>query len=140
MVRSTGGYSVALIPRVLRRAVTPRQWIVAEPLHVRPEEPVGPARIASGPRKVILVLAIADRDLGPSVEVRAPPRDHDHPGPTSAVRNDRRGRLDDRAARRALDDGLRRGRLPLGGVGGHHRGTNEAAERGLNKRTEDLHP
>jgi hypothetical protein len=36
---------------------------------------------------------------------------------------------------RALDDGLRRG-LPLCGVGGHHRGSNEAAERSGNKQTQ----
>src|SRR5215469_7659833 len=100
MVRSTGLKSVSLlIPRVLRRAVTPRQWIVALPLIVPAVEPVGPARIAAGPRSIIVELAIADRDLGPSIEVRAPPRDHDHPSPAAAVRNDRRGRLDDGAAR-----------------------------------------
>ena len=107
---------------------------MAEPLTVRPVEPVGPARIAAGPRSVIVKLAIAARDLGPGVEVRAPPRDHDHPGPAGAVRDDRRGWLNDRTARRALDDGL-----PLGGVRGHHRGSNEAAERGYNKRTHDCH-
>src|SRR5215468_7371031 len=128
--------SLALIARVRRRAVTPRQWIVAVPLNIRPKEPVVPARIAAGPRKVIVELAIADRDLGPGVEVRAPPRDHDHPGPAGAVRDDRCGRLDDRAARRALDDGLWRG-LPLGGVGWHHRGSKEAAECSGNKRTHD---
>src|SRR6516164_7688868 len=111
--------SLALIPRVRRRAVTPRQWIVARALIVPAVEPVGPAWIAAGPRKVIVELAIADRDLGPGVEVRAPPRDHDHPGVAGAVRDNRCGRLDDRAARRALDDRLRR-RLPLGGVSGGH--------------------
>src|SRR6516225_2767167 len=126
--------SLALIPRVRRRAVTPRQWIVTRALIVPAVEPVGPAWIAAGPRKVIVELAIADRDLGPGIEVRAPPRDHDHPGPAGAVRDDRCGRLDDRAARRALDDGLRCG-LSLGGVGRHHRGSNEAAERSGNKRT-----
>jgi len=128
--------SLALIPRVRRRAVTPRQWIVTRALIVPAVEPVGPAWIAAGPRKVIVELAIADRDLGPGVEVRAPPRDHDHPGVAGAVRDDRCGRLDDRAARRALYDGLRRGRLPLGGVSGHHRSDNEAAERSSNKRTQ----
>src|SRR5262249_1971722 len=113
--------SVALIPRVLRCAVTPRQWIVAEPLHVRPEEPVWPARIAGGPRKVILVLTIADRDLGPGVEVRAPPRDHDHPGPAGAVWDDRRGRLDDGAAWGALDRSGLLLALALGGAGGNWR-------------------
>ena len=73
------------------------------PLKVRPEEPVGPARSGAGWQNVILKSAIADRNLGPGVEVRAAPRDHDHPGVASAVRDDRRGRLDDCAARRALD-------------------------------------
>src|SRR6266566_7002535 len=114
MMRSTGdAKSLALIRRVLRRAVTPRQWIVAVPLIVPAEPPVGPTRIAAGPRKVIVELAIADRDLGPGVEVRAPSRDHDHPSVAGAVRDDRCGRPDDRATRRALHDGLRRGRLPL---------------------------
>src|SRR6516165_7453060 len=127
--------SLALIPRVRRRAVTPRQWIVTRALIVPAVEPVGPARIAAGPRKVIVELAIADGDLGPGVEVRALPWDHDHPGVAGAVRDNRCGRLDDRAARRALD-GLRRGRLPLGGLGGHLRGSNEAAERRGNKQTQ----
>ena len=87
-------------------------------------EPVGPARIAAGPRKVIVELAIPDRDLGPGLKVRAPPRDHDRPAMASTVRDDRCGRLDDSTARRALDDRLRRRRLPLGGVGGRHRGSN----------------
>ena len=38
-------------------------------------EPVGPARIAAGPRKVIVELAIPDRDLGPGLKVRAPPHE-----------------------------------------------------------------
>ena len=89
------------------------------PLIVPAVEPVGPARIAAGEQDVIVVLAIADRDFGPELEVRAPPRDHDRPTVAGAVRDDRCSRLDDRAAHRALDVRLRRG-LPLGGVGWRH--------------------
>ena len=75
---------------------------MAVPLIVPAEPPVGPTRIAARPRKVIVELGIADRDLGPGVEVRTPLRDDDHPGVAGAVGDDRCGRLDDRAARRAL--------------------------------------
>jgi hypothetical protein len=98
--------SLALIRRVIRRVVTPRQWIVAGSLKVRAEEPVWSTRIAAGEQNVIVELAIADRDLGPSVEVRTPSRDHDHAGAAGAVRDDRCGRLDDRAARLAASAGI----------------------------------
>src|SRR5262249_57262944 len=123
------------VPGVPGGAVTQGRGMVAGPWIVPAVKPVGPARIAAGPRSVIVELAIADRDLGPGIEVRAPPRDHDPPGPAAAVRNDRRGRLDDGAASGALDDRLRRQGLLFGGVGGHDRGANEDAKRSGNKRT-----
>ena len=90
-----------------------RQWFPAGALKVRPKEPVRSAGIAAGRQHVVPEAAITHRDLGPGIEIGASPRNHDNFVVTVAVGNDRRGWLDDGAAGGALDNRLRRERLPF---------------------------
>src|SRR5947208_5705436 len=77
------------------------QRIPAGSLNVRAVEPIGPARIAARRQDIVPEGAIAHRDLGPDIVVGATPWDDDLYCMAGAIGDDRRGRLDDRAACRA---------------------------------------
>src|SRR5215510_1973249 len=84
----------------------------ADAVLVRPIEPIGPARIATGREGVVETAAVADRYFRPRIEIGAPLHG-DHRGGAVRVVNDGARRLDHGAGCRAIYDRLilLRGRL-----------------------------